>query len=83
MSGYHVSLIALIAFISGCMSLRANVPEEVVRGYARKDGVEIAASCARDGRSYSEGAVVCMVDRRMACSGSGRWVNEGSCEGVE
>lgn len=80
MTKIYIPLMALVA-LGGCMSLHANVPEEVVRQYARKDGMDVAASCAQDGRSFSEGAVVCMADRRMTCDESGRWTQSGACGG--
>ena len=74
-----ISLLALTA-LTGCVSLHAAVPEEVVRQHiAREEGLEMAAICSHEGQSYSEGAVACMAERRMACDPTGRWVEEGGC----
>lgn len=73
-----ISLLAL-APLGGCLSLRADVPEAMVRHLAREDGVDIGAICSREGRSFSEGAVVCMAERRMTCDAAGRWVAGGDC----
>ena len=70
-----------LATLSGCVSLHADVPEEVVRHHiAREDGIELAAICSHEGRSFSEGAVACMAGQRMSCDPDGRWVQGGSCE---
>ena len=73
-----VSALALV-FVGGCMRIRAQVPEDVVRGYARRDGVELPALCTRGGETFSEGAVVCMDEHRMVCDAAGRWVVDGGC----
>ena len=73
-----ISLLAL-APLSGCVSLRADLPSEMVRHIAREDGVELGAICSHEGRHFSEGAVVCMATRRMTCDPSERWVPDGSC----
>lgn len=76
-----ISLFALLT-LGGCMSFRANVPAEVVRQYARKDGMDVAAVCDQAGKSFSEGAIVCMADREMTCDDAGRWVANGTCGGA-
>ncbi len=74
-----ISLLAL-ATQSGCVALHAEVPEEVVRHHiAREEGIELAAVCSHEGRSFSEGAIACMAERRMTCDPTGRWVSDGSC----
>ena len=74
-----ISLLALTT-LTGCMTLHADVPAEVVRQHiAREDGIELAAVCSHDGRSFSEGAVLCMADQRMVCDPSARWVKEDGC----
>lgn len=71
-----IPLFALAAAgLGGCMSLHANVPEDAVRRHmAKEEGLELAALCSLDGRTFSEGALVCMADRRMTCDPSGRWI---------
>ena len=73
-----ISLLALTT-LSGCLSLHADLPPEMVRHIARKDGVELSAICSHDGRSFSEGAIVCMAERRMTCDPSGRWAQDDTC----
>jgi len=74
-----ISLLAL-ATLSGCMSLHADVPAEVIRHHiAREDGIELASICSHEGRSFSEGAIACMAQQRMTCDPSGRWVQDGGC----
>ncbi len=73
-----ISLLAL-ATLSGCMSLHADLPEELVRHIAREDGVELGAICSHEGQSFSEGAIVCMAKRRMTCDPTGRWVGDDTC----
>ncbi len=73
-----ISVLALTAF-SGCLTLHADLPEEMVRHMARKDGVELSAICSHEGRSFSEGARVCMAARRMTCDPTGRWVQGETC----
>ena len=74
-----ISFLALTT-LSGCLSLHANLPEEVVRRHmAREDGVELGAICSQEGHSFSEGAIVCMAKRRMTCDPTGRWVEDGAC----
>lgn len=66
-----------LATLTGCLSLHADVPEDVVRRHiALEEGIELAAVCSLDGRSFSEGAVACMAGQRMTCDASGRWVPE-------
>jgi hypothetical protein len=72
--------ILTLASLTGCMSLHADLPEEVIRQHvAREEGLELAALCSLDGRSFSEGAVACMAGQRMTCDASGRWVGEEAC----
>jgi hypothetical protein len=73
-----ISLLGL-ATLSGCLSLHADLPDEMVRHIARKDGVELGAICSHEGQSFSEGAIVCMAKRRMTCDPSERWVQDGTC----
>ena len=73
-----ISLLALTT-LSGCISLHADLPEELVRHMAREDGVELGAICSHEGRNFSEGAIVCMTDRRMTCDPTGRWMQDGDC----
>ena len=72
-------LVLALATLGGCMTLHADLPEEMVRHMARKDGVELGAICSHEGRSFSEGAIVCMADLRMSCDATGRWGQDGSC----
>ena len=73
-----ISILALTAF-SGCLTLHADLPEEMVRHIASEDGVELSAICSHEGRSFSEGAIVCMAARRMTCDPTGRWVQDDTC----
>ncbi len=73
-----ISLLAL-ATLSGCISLHADLPEELVRHMAREDGVELGAICSQEGQTFSEGAIVCMAKRSMTCNPTGRWVQDGDC----
>ena len=74
-----ISLLALTT-LSGCLSLHANVSEEVIRRHmAREDGVELGAICSQEGQTFSEGAIVCMAKRTMTCNPTGRWVQDGDC----
>jgi len=73
-----ISVLALTAF-SGCMTLHADLPEEMVRHIASKDGVELSAICSHEGQNFSEGAIVCMASRRMTCDPTGRWVKGDAC----
>ena len=73
-----ISLLAL--GMTGCLSLHADVPEDVVRRHmAHEEGLELAAICSHAGQTYSEGAVACMAERRMVCDPEGRWVQDGDC----
>ena len=66
--------------LGGCMSLHAHVPEDALRRHlAREDGVEIGALCSHEGRAFSEGARLCMAQRRMTCDPTARWVEDGAC----
>ena len=70
----------MLATLSGCVALHANIPEEVVRRHiAREDGIELGAICSQQGKSFSEGAIACMAKRRMTCDPTGRWVEDGAC----
>ena len=73
-----ISTLAL-APLSGCLSLHADLPREMVAHIAREDGVDLGAICSNDGRSFSEGAVVCMAKRSMVCDPTGRWVQDDAC----
>ncbi len=74
-----ISLLAL-ATLSGCITLHADIPEDVVRRHiAREDGVDLGAICSHEGKSFSEGAIACMAERRMTCDPTGRWVKDGAC----
>ncbi|MEM7409647.1 MAG: hypothetical protein AAF430_05330 [Myxococcota bacterium] len=74
-----ISLLILATF-TGCLSLHAQVPEDVVRQHAaQEEGLEFAAICSHEDRRFSEGASVCMTERRMVCDPSGRWMREGDC----
>ena len=74
-----ISLLAL-ATLSGCFSLHADIPEEAVRLHlAREEGIELAAICSYEAKSFSEGASACMAGRRMTCDPTGRWVQDGAC----
>lgn len=74
-----IPLLALTT-LTGCMSLHAKIPEDVVRRHmAHEHGVELAAICSHEGRSFSEGAAACMAGQRMTCDPSGRWVAAGDC----
>ena len=78
----RIAAIALLALVplTGCMTLHAHVPEEVVRQHvAKEEGIDFAAICSHEGNSYSEGAVACMAGQRMTCDPSGRWVGDGDC----
>lgn len=74
-----ISLLALAA-LSGCVALHAEVPEQMVRRHiAHEQGIELGAICAHDGQNYSEGAIVCMAERRMTCDANERWLQDGEC----
>lgn len=74
-----LSLLALTT-LTGCMTLHADIPEDVVRRHAaHEEGLEIGAICSQAGQTYSEGAVACMAAQRMSCDAAGRWVMVGSC----
>ncbi len=73
-----VTLLALALGLTGCMTLHADLPPEVIRQHiAHEEGVELAAICSQEGKSYSEGAVACMAGQRMACDAQGRWIQQG------
>jgi len=75
-----VSIFVLaLTSLGGCMTLQAKVPEDAVRQMARKDGADLAAICSHDGRSFSEGAMLCMTGHRMSCDSKGRWIEQGDC----
>jgi hypothetical protein len=74
-----ISLLAIVS-LTGCLSLHADVPEDAVRQHiAREEGIELASICSYEGKSFSEGAVACMSERRMTCGATGRWVPDGGC----
>ena len=73
-----ISFLALFT-LSGCLTVQAELPEDMVRHIAREDGVELGAICSHEGRSFSEGANVCMTGRRMVCDENGRWEQDGDC----
>ena len=74
---YSIPMVAVFAL--GCFSLHAHVPGDVVRQHvARENGVELGAICSHEGDSYSEGAVVAMGEREMACDAQGRWTPAGA-----
>ena len=73
-----ISLLTLVA-LTGCISLHAELPEEMVRHIAREDGVDLGAICSHNGQSFSEGATLCMANRRMTCDRAERWVHDGTC----
>ncbi len=73
-----LSILALVA-LTGCISLTADLPEEMIRHAAREDGADIGASCSQDGNRFSEGALVCMAGQRMVCDPTGRWIKDGEC----
>ena len=69
-----------VATLSGCVSLHAAVPEDVVRQHAvHEDGLDLPSICQMGGQSYSEGALACMAEQRMSCDASGRWIPAGDC----
>ena len=72
--------LALLVTVTGCMTLHADVPAEVVRQHvAREEGITLASLCSHEGREFSEGASLCMTQRRMVCDPSGRWTKDGDC----
>jgi len=72
-----ISILALTG-LTGCFSLHAEVPGDVVRRHmAHEEGLELGAICSSEGRDFSEGAVVCMAGERMACDAAGRWIAKG------
>ncbi len=73
-----ISILALIT-LSGCVSLHADLPEEMVRHMAREEGVDLGATCSQAGQSFSEGAIVCMAGQRLSCDPTGRWTKDGTC----
>lgn len=77
-----IPMFALAAVLtwSGCLTLQAHVPEDVVRQHvAREEGITLPAVCAHDGLRFSEGALVCMEGRRMSCDAAGRWAEQEGC----
>ena len=81
MRNVAISLLTLaLVPLGGCMTLHADLPEEAVRHHmAVEEGIELAAICSHRGESFSEGANVCMTERRMTCDASGRWEQDGAC----
>ncbi len=77
-----VSLLALLplSILTGCMTLQADIPEDVIRVHAAAEhDIELAAVCSHEGKTYSEGAVTCMAEQRMTCDPAGRWVAGDGC----
>ena len=73
-------LLLALAAPTGCMFLHANIPEEAVRRHlAHEEGIELAAICSHEGRSFSQGAIACKAAQRMTCDATGSWVQDGSC----
>lgn len=74
-----ISLFALVS-LTGCLTFHADVPADAVRQHmAREDGIELGAICSHEGRSFSEGATLCMAERRMVCDPRARWVQDDAC----
>ncbi|MCP5057740.1 MAG: hypothetical protein GY937_13605 [bacterium] len=74
-----ISILALPG-LTGCLSLHADIPEALVRQHvAREEGIELAAICSHEGRTFSEGAIACMAKAHMTCDPTGRWVRDGDC----
>ena len=74
-----ISLLGLVT-LTGCMTLHADVPAEVVRYHmVHEEGFDIGAICSHEGRTFSEGAIACMAAQRMTCDPTGRWTQDGSC----
>ena len=74
-----IPLLALTT-LTGCMTVRANIPEEAVRWHlAKEEGIQLAAMCTYAGENYSQGGSVCMTNRRMVCNAEERWVQDGDC----
>lgn len=72
--------VASLATLSGCLSLRADVPADAVRHHmAREEGIELGTVCSHEGKTFSEGAAVCMTGRRMTCGATARWAKDGDC----
>ena len=80
MRNLAVSLLASTTLLTGCFSVHAAIPEDVVRRHAaREDGIEVGAICSHGGLTYSEGAIACMAEQRMTCDATGRWTETGKC----
>ena len=74
-----IPLLALAA-LTGCFTLHAQVPEEAVRLHlAHEEGLDLAALCSHEGKTFSEGALTCMGGKRMTCVAPGRWEAGGDC----
>jgi len=74
------SLLALATLTTGCLSLHADIPEDVIRRHsALEDGIELGAICSLEGKGYSEGAVACMAGQLMTCDPAGRWSEGDRC----
>lgn len=74
-----ISLLAL-ATLTGCMTLQAQIPEDVVRQHVQnEEGIVLPAVCTHAGMRFSEGARVCMEKQRMSCDPSGRWLTGDAC----
>jgi hypothetical protein len=79
-----LSLLALalltLAALTGCMTLHAQIPEDVVRQHVQnEEGIVLPAVCTHEGMRFSEGARVCMEKQGMSCDPSGRWLAGDAC----
>ena len=74
-----IALLVALPLLGGCVSVQAQLPENLVRQMARHDGVEIVGVCSLGGQSYSEGALACMEGQRMTCDPEGRWIAGDGC----
>ncbi len=73
-------LLLALATQTGCMTLHAQIPEDVVRQHVeQEEGIVLPAVCAHEGMRFSEGALVCMEQRRMTCDAGGRWMAGDAC----
>ena len=77
-----ISALLSLALLTGCMTLQADIPEDVIRVHAAAEhDIELAAMCSHEGKTYSEGAITCMAEQRMTCDPDGRWIAaaDGGC----
>jgi len=71
-----ISLLPRSAARTGCMTLHADLPEEGVRQrIAYEDGIELAAICSHEGKSFSEGAAPAWP---RSCDPQGCWVKDAT-----